>query len=113
VTVPESSDQIVVRRVDVIESLQKSGVVYLFVTSLPPRTAFRRQAYEYQLAVASRKGGVTYSLTDAPKGMTISPQGKVSWNVPADYEEDEAAIVLLVKDASGQETFHTFTIRVK
>jgi hypothetical protein len=113
VTVPESADQIVVRRVDVIESLQKSGVDYLFVTSLPPRTAFRRQAYEYQLAVASRKGGVTYSLTDGPKGMTISPQGKVSWNVPADYEEDEAAIVTLVKDASGQETFHTFTIRVR
>jgi S1-C subfamily serine protease len=113
VTVPESADQLVVRRVDIIESLQQSPVDYLFVTSLPPRTAFRRQAYEYQVAVASRKGGATYSLTDGPAGMTISPQGKVSWNVPANFEEDEAAIVVLVNDASGQETFHSFTLRVK
>jgi hypothetical protein len=96
-----------------MESLQKSGVDYLFVTSVPPRTAFRSQTYEYQVAVASRKGGVTYSLADGLNGMSISPQGKVSWDVPADFEVGEAVVLVLIKDESGQETFHSFTLRVK
>ena len=113
VTIPESADQIFIRRVDVIESLQKSGVDYLFVTSIPPRTAFRRQTYSYPLTVASRRGGVTYSLSDGPTGMAISPEGKLSWDVPADFDGEDPTIVILVKDSSGQETFHTFSLRVR
>ena len=94
-------------------SLQKSGVDYLFVTSIPPRTAFRRQNYSYPLTVASRRGGVTYTLSDGPAGMAISPEGKLTWDVPADFDQEGPTIVILVKDASGQETFHTFSLRVR
>jgi S1-C subfamily serine protease len=114
VTVPLSDDQLVVRRVDIMESLQKSGVDYLFVTSAPVRTAFRRQTYSYRIETKSRRGGLRYALSSGPEGMSVSPEGKVNWEVPADYEgDDPVTVVVSITDASGQEVFHTFDLRIR
>ena len=42
--------------------------------------------------------------------MTISPEGQLDWTVPADFARVEETVVVSVKDASGQEIFHTFRI---
>ena len=39
--------------------------------------------FTYQLGVQSRHGSVTYRLDSAPKGMTVTRDGLVRWEVPA------------------------------
>ncbi len=113
VTIPRGQNLIVLRRARPLDLLRASRIDYLFVQSVPIAEAERGKAYEYALKVQSRKGGVKYELNSGPDGMAISPEGKLSWNVPGDFAEDEATPVVLVKDAGGQEVFHTFTIRVR
>jgi uncharacterized protein (TIGR03067 family) len=62
--------------------------------------------------VWSKKGGVKVKLESGPDGMTESG-GTLSWQVPDRGSEDEAAVLLTVSDASGQETFHSFTVAVR
>ena len=43
--------------------------------------------------------------------MTVSPVGVVDWSVPGDATGDHE-VILTVKDKTGQEVFHPFTVRV-
>jgi hypothetical protein len=113
VTVPPDKDCIVLRRVNPIDLLKKSEIDYLFVESLPVTEARKGKAYEYTLKVQSRKGKVKYDVSGGPDGMAISPDGKLTWDVPAEFDGDEVTPIVLVKDAIGQEVFHTFTIHLR
>jgi hypothetical protein len=113
VTVPPDKDYIVLRRVNPIDLLKKSEIDYLFVESLPVTEARKGKAYEYTLKVQSQKGKVKYEVSGGPDGMAISPEGKLSWDVPAEFDGDEVTPIVLVKDAIGQEVFHTFTIHLR
>src|SRR5262249_47215031 len=75
VVFPPSNDRLELRRFDIDEALEKSSVDYLVVTSRPPAMAKRGAELTYQLTVKSKKGGVKYELSAAPKGMTLSPDG--------------------------------------
>ena len=41
--------------------------------------------------------------------MTISKEGRLTWNVPTEFEDDEVTPVVTIKDDSGAEIFHTFS----
>jgi hypothetical protein len=109
---PESNDRLELHRFDVEEALEKSGLDYLLVTSRPPATATRGGEYTYQVAVKSKAGGVRYQLAAGPERLEVSPGGLVKWRVPADFKGNEGDVILTIRDASGQEVFHTFTIRI-
>jgi S1-C subfamily serine protease len=113
VTVPPDKDYIVVRRINPVELLKKSEIDYLFVESLPVTEARKGKAYEYSMKVQSRKGKVKYELSGGPDGMTISREGRLTWDVPPEFEGDDVTPIVLVKDASGQEVFHTFTVHLR
>jgi hypothetical protein len=113
VVIPASRNKLVLVRLDLEAELNKSGVDYLFVQSRPVREATKGKTYEYGLSVRSKKGGVQATLEAGPKGMQLTPKGKLVWQVPADFAQPETNVVLTVRDASGQEVFHTFTIRVR
>jgi hypothetical protein len=113
VVVPHTADRLLLHRFDLDEALEKSGIDYLLVTSQPVTGAARGKRYQYQLAVKSKKGGVKFKLESGPKGMSVTPRGKLTWNVPRDHAENEADIILTVSDASGQEIFHTFKLAIK
>jgi hypothetical protein len=113
VTIPISNDRLVVQRFDLLEALKKADVDYLLVTSQPEMVAKTGEAWTYQLAVLSRKGGVTYRVESGPKGMEVSPQGLVKWQVPARTEETEAAVIIAVTDKAGQEVYQTFTLSLR
>lgn len=38
--------------------------------------------------------------------------GKLTWAVPAAFNEAETSVIISVADGGGQERFQTFTIRV-
>jgi hypothetical protein len=112
VTIPPTDNKLIVYRFDIEQTLEKSDVDFLVVTSQPPPTARKGQLYQYQLVVKSKKGGVKYKLESGPKGMGIDGNGQLSWQVPADNPEGQSDIIITVSDATGQELFHTFKIGV-
>jgi hypothetical protein len=107
---PESNDRLELHRFDVDEALDKSGLDYLLVTSQPRSAAPRGTVFKYQVVVKSRTGGVKYQVSSGPSGLEISPTGLVTWQVPADGAEHESQVILSIRDASGQEISHTFSI---
>jgi hypothetical protein len=113
VRIPSSNDQVVLRRFDMDQAMDKSGVDYLVVTSQPPQAAIRGTKLTYQLKVKSRKGGLAYRLESGPAGMKISKDGKLTWSVPNDTPDEMVDIIVSVRDSAGQEAFHTFTLAVK
>jgi hypothetical protein len=112
-TIPASNDQLVIRKFDVDAALKKSPLDYLFVASVPQRYAAKGATYAYQIEVKSKKDKVQYSLTSGPKGMTLSPTGRLVWDVSADLAESEVPVIVTITDAAGQEIFHSFTIHCR
>jgi hypothetical protein len=113
ITIPPSNDQLVLRRFDVAQALEQKEGDYLLVTSPSTVSAKAGQDFKHQVAVKSRKGSVTYSVSSGPDGMAISPAGEVTWRVAPKYEGEGLDVVLTIGDASGQEIFHTLRIRVR
>jgi serine protease Do len=113
VTIPPEVGQITLRRVNALDLLKKSSVDYLFVESIPPRATTKGAKFDYQIRARSRRGGLKYELSSAPEGMTISQEGRLRWNVPTEIEEEEVTPIITIKDNSGAEIFHTFSMRVR
>ena len=68
--------------------------------------------FVYQVGVKSKKGAVKYRVEAGPEGMKVTSQGIVQWRVPDDEPSGELNVILTVSDASGQEVFHSFKLRV-
>jgi hypothetical protein len=111
VTVPLSADQLVIQQFDLDQELARSGVDYLFASSVPPPGVKSGATFRYQIEVKSKRGGVQYRLETGPPGLTVSPAGLVNWTVPTTLGGEQLVIVVLA-DASGQEAFHNFRIAV-
>jgi S1-C subfamily serine protease len=111
VTLGVGKEYLAVRKLDLADQLEKSGADYLVILSRPP-SAKAGTAYSYNLDVRSKKGGVKVKLESGPPGLKVTPEGQVSWNVPATPDGIEADVIVTVSDASGQETFHTFKIQI-
>ena len=106
VSVPSTSDQFLIQPFNVQEELDKAGTDYFFVSSMSPTVLQRGKKLSYQIEVLSKQGKVQYSLESAPPGMSVSPQGLLTWDVPADFSADNAAATIKVRDGSGQEILH-------
>ncbi len=111
--VPASRDKLLLYPFDVEEALEKSGIKYLLITSQPPASARRGQELTYQIAGKAKAGGLTFQLASGPKGMAVTPQGRLTWSVPPDFADKEADVIVTARDADGQEVFHTFTLAVE
>jgi hypothetical protein len=112
-TLPESNDRVVVRPLDLMESLDRSGEDYLFVASVPRTRVATGSTYVYRPDVRSKAGGVAYMLESGPPGMTLSPAGELRWDVPARQDGKVPRVVISVRDASGKEALHAFEITVE
>ncbi|MGA2256356.1 MAG: serine protease [Thermoguttaceae bacterium] len=113
VNIPAACDRLVLRRLDVFASLDKAGVNYLFVVSLPPAVVWRGSTFTYPMVVKSRLGGVRYTLSSGPEGMTLSSDGELQWSVPANQPTGHVAVVITIKDASNQEVLHSFNLAIR
>jgi serine protease Do len=110
ITIPGSNDRLVLHRFDVEEVLEKSGIDYLFVTSLPPTWGRKGTTYRYQVGVKSRKGELKYRVVSGPVGLEVSKTGMVTWAVPTKASEQETDVIIAVSDQSRQEIQHAFKI---
>jgi hypothetical protein len=112
VTVSDTRDQLVVRPFDIVATLNKAGIDYLFVDSLPVTVADPGKPYTYSIVVQSKKGGVKFSLDSAPEGMKVSKDGVLTWQVPADAEPGPTGIIVTIEDSAGQSVFHSFNVQI-
>ena len=113
ISMPLDKKQIVLRRFDLMKSLEATGIDYLFVDSVPPTEAIKGRALSYQIAVKSKRGGLKYKLESGPKGMSVSSSGLLTWNVPPDLVEKTAQAIITVADAGGQDIFHSIQMAVR
>ncbi|MGE3803628.1 MAG: hypothetical protein AB7K24_03030 [Gemmataceae bacterium] len=113
VLIPDRADQLVLHHLNLDEALEKSAIDYLVVTSPPNTLAVRGQTYQYNVAIKSKKGDVKCKLEAGPDGMKASPDGRLTWAVPRKFSEEMVEVILAVRDASGQEIFHAFRIKVE
>lgn len=112
VVLPASNDQVVLHKFDAEAALEKSGEDYLLVMSRPTSEAKAGAKFTYPIQVKSKQGGVTFKLDSGPKGMMVSVEGVVTWDVPADAPVGDQEVILTVRDKTGQEVFHTFALQV-
>jgi hypothetical protein len=52
---------------------------------------------------------VKYNLDFGPDGLTIGSDGKVSWDVPANFDKS-VSVSVTVSDKSGREIIHVFDL---
>jgi hypothetical protein len=112
-TLPESNDRVVLRALNLEQALDAKGENYLFVRSVPRMHCRSGRAYDYLIEVRSKAGGVHFKLEAGPNGMTVSPAGRLRWNVPSNQEGSSANVIVSIRDASGKEIQHSFTIRIQ
>ena len=106
-----SNETLLLTPVDIKGALAKSELDFLFVQSNPINEITAGKTFQYQVDTLSKLGGVKYSLASAPQGMRISNSGLVTWPTSKESPAKNSAIVT-VADKSGQEIFHTFSLRV-
>jgi len=108
VTLPTRRDQLVLRRLDVAAELERSGDNRLVVSSAPPPAIVGEQ-FEYSISAQSRAGGIVAKLDAGPPGMVVSPEGRVTWDVPVNANE-MFTVRVTVSDATGQKVEHEFAL---
>lgn len=111
ITLPTTNDEIVLRKLSIVDILQKSGIDYLFVESVPARAIAASKTFTYDIVTRSAHGKVRISLDSGPEGMKLK-RNRLTWKVPADFEPGPTSVILTLTDASGQEVFHSFTLKV-
>jgi hypothetical protein len=110
ISLPQSNDRLIVRRVNLEACLREAGGDFLLVRSTPPAIADPGSVYIYAVQALSSRGGVEFALEDPAPGMALSPEGQFSWQVPEDFV-GETAVIIRVQDSGGGQFFHTFKVR--
>jgi hypothetical protein len=113
VTVPEPADRVVLQRIDIAKALAESNVDYLIATSRPPESAVKGEVFRYSIKALSKRGQLEYELVTGPPDMKLSPLGELVWPVPVHLSEEEQEVVISVRDASQQEVFHKFRLKLR
>jgi hypothetical protein len=111
ITVPSTDDRLVLRRLRLSAAITKSGSDTLYVTSPGSLIVRSGTKLSHRIMVKSSKGGVKFTLTRGPNGLTMAPDGLVEWDVPDRGTAFEEDVVITVEDASGHPLFHKLTIR--
>jgi hypothetical protein len=110
ITIPPSNDRLVFHRFDLPAILRSTKADYLFVESVPPLHLEKGEELSYQVAVRSKRGGVKYRLESGPFGMSVSPQGLLTWKSPPGGTEAATDVILHVSDQSDKEVLHAFRL---
>lgn len=110
VSIPYANDSVLIQEFDVRKELRNSQLDYFFVSSTPNRGCTPGKAYAYQVEVESNRKKFKFEIASGPDKMTISPKGKVSWNVPRDFKDESVDVIVSISDGESLQTYDSFTI---
>lgn len=57
--------------------------------------------------------GVTYTLVGGPGGMSVGPDGVLSWPVPPDFGAELVQVAVAIQGPGGAKLKHAFPLRVR
>jgi hypothetical protein len=112
VVIPAGDDRLVLRRIALQEALDRVSD-RLLVVSPTALLASHNQPFSHKLRVRSKRGAVTYAVNRGPANMAVAADGTVTLPAPEKYAGKEVSAVIQVRDASGQEVFHSINILVR
>ena len=112
ITIPFTNDQLLVSPFNLRNALRAADKSFLFVSSIPPQSCQRGRQLRYSIEVASSADDVTLELSAAPEGMKMTAEGKITWAVSEDLEE-ELVIVIISISTPDDSVFHTLRLQVK
>lgn len=113
IQIPATNQSLILHEINLEKLLKQSNENYLFAVSHPLPAAIRGKHWTSQLDVRSKQGGVQYQLDAGPEGMSVSPSGLLSWQVPDDFPQSRVSLILSITDTSGQQIFQTDSLSVK
>lgn len=82
------------------------------ITSTPVLVATAGASYKYDIKVSDpERNPLSYSLEQAPQGMTLDAFGRITWN-PSTLDVGNYPIVITVKDERGAAVQQSYTLNV-
>lgn len=100
-----------VYKVDVGDLLARSRRSVQFL-SQPVAEVSRGRAFTYSAVAWAAKGPAVFDLEFGPPGMTVSPAGLVSWDVPTNSSDPSADVRLAARSADGNTTTQVFRLNI-
>jgi hypothetical protein len=110
---PLKNNVVHLHRFDLDTLLAEAAVDYLFVASDPRRIAQAGERYEYSMVAKSSTDSVELSLESGPEGARLSGDGKLTWQVPLNWERTEETVIIKISNGRDVERFHSFIIQVE
>jgi S1-C subfamily serine protease len=109
--IPNTNDRLLLRQIDPGQAIKDAKMDYLSVSSSPVTSAAANSSFVYQIQVESNRGGVEFQLVSSPRGMKLTPSGKLTWTTGATPSEEN--VIIRITDASDKEFFHAFKIYIR
>lgn len=94
-----------------VAKMQPEGGAFLNIVSAVPGTVRAGERLSHKFEVRGTSGKPTFRLMGGPKGMELTPDGRLSWLVPKEESDVVEATVVLDSD-DGQSLRHRLRIRV-
>jgi hypothetical protein len=102
VVISATGDWIVSHSFEPFEQLENERQDYVFITSKPKVGRLEKgDEFVYQIEVKTNKKDLKYQADLSPPGLTISPQGLVSWKVPENVRGPVVPVHLTVIGGGG------------
>jgi hypothetical protein len=112
VAISPSRDELAIYRFNLADALALADTKPIVPMSVPPTETRRGDVLTYQVEAA---GGaeLTYALDYGPPGMRLTPQGELTWEVPDDFSDAEASVIIAIDTPSGTRDYHSFVVAVR
>jgi hypothetical protein len=112
ITIPPTNDRLVLRRIDIDAAIDRAADPIL-ILSPPLINAIAGQPLQTQVQAKSTKGDVRFTLVEGPKGLSVSPDGRISWPSPEQPHGVGAKVVLSLLDPAGRTRSQEIVVRVQ
>ena len=108
---PPGSAAVHVFPVDLPAMLERSEHKVLF-TSIPPADVRTGKGYLYRATAVAAQGPVRYTLEKGPSGMTMTPEGVLTWPDTGTFRGTEAEVRITARDARGRTANQNFQLLI-
>ena len=113
-TIPLANRSVVIRKLNLWETLKAANTPYLYLTSDAPPVVASGKAFKMALhPVTSSEAQIAWKVLAGPEGLNVDPQGTLSWAIPASAKGKSIPVILRASTDEGQSQLwdHTFFVR--
>jgi hypothetical protein len=110
---PTDKRKLHLRRIDAEQLAKKADPSYLFVDGALAFDVKRGEKWEAPLRVRHpNRDKVEVRVESGPSGLKLTPEGKLSWEVPPSASPQQPDVVLRLSDGTGKVVNHTIKLRL-